>query len=163
MVAAIALVSSLVILLAAALSPLFGAPWEPLLIAGGGVDAAECLGPGLERLAAHASVVAHRNPDVLRGELAMARSPAEIQADIALTRRVIERQLDALRRTRPARVVDPVGVGRRRLGVGLALARVPLLRLVAVGARAVQAGIAIAGTVAAVDRFVSDRRRPSAA
>jgi fatty acid desaturase len=36
-VAAIALVSSLVTLLAAALSPLFGAPWEPLLIAGGGV------------------------------------------------------------------------------------------------------------------------------
>jgi hypothetical protein len=36
-VAAIALISSLVTLLAAALSPLFGAPWEPLLIAGGGV------------------------------------------------------------------------------------------------------------------------------
>jgi hypothetical protein len=34
---------------------------------------------------------------------------------------------------------------------------------VAVGVRAVQAGLAIAGTVAAVDRFVSDRRRPSAA
>ena len=36
-VAAIALISSLVTLLAAALSPLFGVPWEPLLIAGGGV------------------------------------------------------------------------------------------------------------------------------
>ena len=35
--ASIALVSSLVSLLAAALSPLFDAPWEPLLIAGGGV------------------------------------------------------------------------------------------------------------------------------
>jgi len=36
-VAVIALISSLVTLLAAALSPLFGVPWEPLLIAGGGV------------------------------------------------------------------------------------------------------------------------------
>ena len=36
-VAVIALISSLVTLLAAALSPLFGIPWEPLLIAGGGV------------------------------------------------------------------------------------------------------------------------------
>jgi Putative Actinobacterial Holin-X, holin superfamily III len=36
-VATIALIASLVVLLAAAVSPLFGAPWEPLLIAGGGV------------------------------------------------------------------------------------------------------------------------------
>jgi hypothetical protein len=35
--AAIALIASLVVLIAAALSPLFGAPWEALLIAGGGV------------------------------------------------------------------------------------------------------------------------------
>jgi hypothetical protein len=36
-VASIALVSSLVTLVAAAVAPLFGARWEPLLIAGGGV------------------------------------------------------------------------------------------------------------------------------
>jgi hypothetical protein len=36
---------------------------------------------------------------------------------------------------------------------------VPLLRTVAFGARAVQAGIAVAGTVAAVDRFLSERQR----
>jgi len=36
-VGAIALIASLVVLLAAALSPLFGARWEPLLIAGGGI------------------------------------------------------------------------------------------------------------------------------
>jgi hypothetical protein len=36
-VATIALIASLVMLLAAALSPLFGARWEPLLIAGGSV------------------------------------------------------------------------------------------------------------------------------
>src|SRR5262245_234804 len=35
--AAIALIASIVVLLAAALSPLFDARWEPLLIAGGGV------------------------------------------------------------------------------------------------------------------------------
>jgi len=35
--AAIALIASLVVLMAAALAPLFDARWEPLLIAGGGV------------------------------------------------------------------------------------------------------------------------------
>ena len=97
-------------------------------------DAAECLGPGLERVAAHASVVAHRDAHVFRGELAMARSPAEIQADIALTRRVIERQLDTPDSTRRrarggTRGRSPPG----RLGVGLALAQVPLLRVVVGG------------------------------
>jgi MFS family permease len=35
--AAIALIASLVVLIGALLSPLFNAPWQPLLIAGGGV------------------------------------------------------------------------------------------------------------------------------
>jgi hypothetical protein len=35
--AAIALIAAIVVLLAAALSPIFDAPWQPLLIAGGGV------------------------------------------------------------------------------------------------------------------------------
>ena len=60
----------------------------------------------------------------------MARSPAEIQADIALTRRVIEHQLDALSR----RVPNPHWV--------------PWL--------------AVAGTVAAVDRFLADRHQREA-
>jgi len=34
---AVALIAAVVVLLAAALSPIFGAPWQPLLIAGGGV------------------------------------------------------------------------------------------------------------------------------
>jgi hypothetical protein len=93
----------------------------------------------------------------------MARSPAEIQADIALTRRVIERQLDTLTPRVPRVWQSPWAIAAVGLSVGLALARLPLLRVVAGGARVVQAGIAIAGTVAAVDRFVSDRRRPSAA
>ena len=92
----------------------------------------------------------------------MARSPAEIQADIALTRRVIEHQLDALT-PRVSRVGQrPWAVAAGALLVGFALSRLPLLRLVGSGARAVQAGIAIAGTVAAVDRFFSERRRPPA-
>src|SRR4030095_7932363 len=45
--ATIALIASLVMLLAAALSPLFGAPWEPLLIARGGAGLGS--GPGLGR------------------------------------------------------------------------------------------------------------------
>ena len=35
--AAIALIASLVVLVAGAVSPFFGAPWQPLVIAGGGV------------------------------------------------------------------------------------------------------------------------------
>ena len=92
----------------------------------------------------------------------MARSPAEIQADIALTRRVIERQLDTLtpRISRLWRTPWTVAVGA--LTVGLALSRVPLLRVIGAGARALQAGITIAATVAAIDRFVSHRRPPAA-
>jgi hypothetical protein len=46
--------------------------------------------------------------------------------------------------------------------VGFLLSRVPLLRLVSAGARVVQVGITVAGTVAAVDRFLAARRRPAA-
>jgi len=92
----------------------------------------------------------------------MARNPAEIQADIALTRRVIERQLDALSRRMPHTWWTPWLTGAGALAVGLLLSRVPMLRLVGTGARAVQAGIAVAGTVAAVDRFLAGRRRPAA-
>jgi Protein of unknown function (DUF3618) len=92
----------------------------------------------------------------------MARNPAEIQADIALTRRVIERQLDALGRRVPHAWWTPWLTGAAALTVGLLLSRVRMLRLVGTGARAVQAGIAVAGTVAAVDRFLAGRRRPAA-
>ena len=92
----------------------------------------------------------------------MARSPAEIQADIALTRAVIEDQLDALSRRVPDTRWVPWLVGAGALATGLALSRLPLLRLVGLGARTVQAGIAVAGTVAAVDRFLAARRRPAA-
>ena len=96
----------------------------------------------------------------------MARSPAEIQADIVLTRRVIERQLDAFAPGVSRLWQRPWAVAAGAFVIGLALSRVRLLRLVGSGARAAQAGIAIAGTVAAVDRFFSERgsaRRPPAA
>lgn len=92
----------------------------------------------------------------------MARSPAEIQADIALTRAVIEDQLDALSRRVPNTRWLPWLLGAASLGVGVLLSRMPLLRTVGLGARAVQTGIAVAGTVAAVDRFLAARRRPAA-
>jgi uncharacterized protein (DUF2062 family) len=92
----------------------------------------------------------------------MARSPAEIQADIALTRRVIERQLDTLTPRVSRLWRTPWAVAAGALTVGLALSRVPLLRVIGAGARALQAGITIAGTVAAIDRFVSHRRPPVA-
>jgi hypothetical protein len=89
----------------------------------------------------------------------MARPAAEIQADIARTRRVIESQLDHLTPRVPRTWWVPYAAAAGALGVGLLLSRVPLLRVVALGARAVQAGIAVAGTVAAVDRFLSERPR----
>jgi hypothetical protein len=92
----------------------------------------------------------------------MARSAAEIQADIALTRSMIERRLDALSRRVPNGRWVPWIVLTGALGVGLLLSRVPLLRLVGLGARTVQTGTAVAGTVAAVDRFLATRRRPAA-
>jgi Protein of unknown function (DUF3618) len=94
----------------------------------------------------------------------MARSPAEIQADIANTRRVIEHQLDALTPHVPRAWWAPWLVAAGALGVGLVMSKVPMLRLLRLGARGVQTGVAVAGTVAAVDRFlVAQRhRRPTA-
>ena len=92
----------------------------------------------------------------------MARNPAEIQADIALTRRVIETQLDALSRKVPRAWWTPWAVGAGALVVGLVLSRVPFLRLVGTGAKTVQTGITVAGTVAAVDRYLADQRRLAA-
>ena len=92
----------------------------------------------------------------------MARSPAEIQADIALTRRVIETQLDALSRKVPRAWWTPWALGAGALVFGLALSRLPFLKLVGVGARTVQTGLTVAGTVAAVDRYLAEHRRLAA-
>jgi len=89
----------------------------------------------------------------------MARSPAEIQADIAVTRRVIERQLDALGHAVEGRWWASYAVIAGGFAVGFVLARMPIGRVVGISARAVQTGLAVATTLAAVDRFVAERRR----
>jgi hypothetical protein len=89
----------------------------------------------------------------------MARSPAEIQADIAVTRHVIERQLDALGHVVEGRWWAPYAVVAGAFAVGFLLSRMPIGRVVGISARAVQTGLAVATTLAAVDRFVAERRR----
>jgi len=93
----------------------------------------------------------------------MARSPAEIQADIAVTRRLVERQLDALERYVPRAWWVPYAAVVAALATGVLLSRLPFLRLVTLGTRTVQTGLAVAGTAATVDRFVAERRRALAA
>lgn len=87
----------------------------------------------------------------------MARSTAEIQAEIAVTRRQIESQLDGLRRRVPDRWWVPYAVLGGALVAGIVISRVPVLRLIGTGARAVKAGMMVASTVAAVDRFMAER------
>lgn len=93
----------------------------------------------------------------------MARSPAEIQADIATTRRLMERQLDAIERRVPRGWWVPYVSIAGALAVGFLLSRVPLLRLVGIGAKTTQAGLTVAQTVAMMDRYVAERRRSIAA
>ena len=93
----------------------------------------------------------------------MARSPAEIQADIAVTRRLVERQLDAIERRIPRGWWLPYVAFAGALAVGLMLSRVPFLRLVGAGARTMQTGLTVAHTAAMVDRYVAERRRSLAA
>jgi hypothetical protein len=93
----------------------------------------------------------------------MARSTAEIQADIAVTRRVIEHQLAALERKVPRQWWVPYAAIAGALAVGVVLSRVRFTRLVGAGARSVQTGLAVASTLAALDRFLAERRRLRAA
>jgi hypothetical protein len=74
-----------------------------------------------------------------------------------VTRRQIEGRLDGLRRRVPDRWWIPYAVLAGALVAGAVISRVPLLKLVGTGARAVQAGLTIASTVAAVDRFLAER------
>ena len=52
------LLASLVVLVAAAFAPLFGAHWQHLVIAGGGVALLARAALGVERVASHAPLVA---------------------------------------------------------------------------------------------------------
>lgn len=89
----------------------------------------------------------------------MARHPAEIQADIALTRRLVEARLDRLSRAGPGRGWVPWALLAGGLAAGVLLSRLPVRRLTVAAARAVRAGAAVAGAVAAVDRALARRRR----
>jgi hypothetical protein len=80
-----------------------------------------------------------------------------------VTRRLVERQLDALERGVPRGRWVPYASLAAALVVGVLLSRVPLLRLLGVGARTVQTGLTVAQTAAMVDRYVADRRRSLAA
>jgi len=91
----------------------------------------------------------------------MARSTAEIQADIALTRSAIEAHLDALRARIRYRWWIPLAVAGGALAAGVLLSRVPVLRVLNTGARVVQTGVAVAGAVAAAQQFLSGRPRPA--
>ncbi len=75
----------------------------------------------------------------------MARRPAEIQADIALTRRHIEAQLDQLeqRVTRRGRTLGLVLGGA--FVAGLVLSQLPVLRLLRLTASLARAGATVPG------------------
>jgi hypothetical protein len=74
-----------------------------------------------------------------------------------VTRRQIESQLDGLRRRVPDRWWIPYAALAGALVAGVVIARVPLLKLVGTGTRAVKAGMMLASAVAAVDRFMAER------
>ena len=93
----------------------------------------------------------------------MVRSPTEIQADIALTRRVIESQLDAIERKLPRRWWTTYAVLAAGVVVGMALSQIPVLRLVSVASGLVTTGVSVAGALSAADRFAGDRRDRRAA
>ena len=88
----------------------------------------------------------------------MARSPAEIQADLAVTRRLIEHQLEAIDHRLPRKGWMTLAFLAGGAVVGLVLSRIPLLAFVGATARTVQTGVAVAGAAAAVDRFLADHR-----
>jgi hypothetical protein len=79
-----------------------------------------------------------------------------------VTRRLIEYRLDTLREAVPNRWWMPYAMVLGGLAAGVLLSRMPLFRLVGAGARTVQTGLAVASTVAAVDRFLAERQRLAA-
>jgi hypothetical protein len=90
----------------------------------------------------------------------MARSTDEIQAEIAVTRNVIESRLDALERRAPRPLWIVLGLLGAGALVGVVLVRLPVLRLLGASARTVQAGIGVATAVGALRRALTDGRRP---
>jgi hypothetical protein len=89
----------------------------------------------------------------------MARSPAQIQADIALTRRDIETQLDHLeqRLTRRGQTLTLVLAGV--LVAGLVLSQLPLMGLLRLTVGVARAGATMAGTIAALSGMAATVER----
>jgi hypothetical protein len=80
-----------------------------------------------------------------------------------VTRRLVERQLDAIERRVPRGRWVPYVSAAGALVLGVLLSRVPFLRLVGIGAKTTQAGLVVAQTLAVMDRYVAERRRSLAA
>jgi hypothetical protein len=91
----------------------------------------------------------------------MARSTAEIQADIALTRRLIEHRLDDLRSAVPDRWWTPYALVATGLGAGVLLSQIPVVRLLRISTRLVQAGLSAVSVMAALG-LLSPRKRRAA-
>jgi len=89
----------------------------------------------------------------------MARSPAEIQTDIALTRHHIETQLDHLeqRLTRRGPTLALVLAGA--FVAGLVLSQLPMMRLLRLTAGVARAGATMAGTIAALSGMAATVER----
>jgi hypothetical protein len=89
----------------------------------------------------------------------MARRPAEIKTDIALTRRHIEARAAAIQHELARRWWLPYALVASGVVLGIVLASMPVHRLLGTGARTVRTGLTVAGGLAAAQRFVRDRRR----
>ena len=86
----------------------------------------------------------------------MARSTGEVQADIALMRRAIERKLDALHDRLPARWWLSYAWLAGGFATGLLLSRVPLLAMTASALRLAQLGLGLVATMKSVQHVLQD-------
>ena len=86
----------------------------------------------------------------------MARSTGEVQADIALIRRVIEQKLDALHDGFPARWWLSYAWLAGAFATGLVLSRAPLLALTANALRLAQLGLGLVATMKSVQHVLED-------
>lgn len=93
----------------------------------------------------------------------MARSAAQIQADIEVMRRNIERQLDAIQQRVPDSAWTPYAALALAAAVGFILAWLPFTRMIGVGARTVRTGASVGSALLAVDRFLAEHRASRAA